>query len=88
MDGQVGFDGQAVNLASDKPIVTILTVAVVLIVVIAGGIVTIVRPESLSFHQYVSDIAIVGGALGLGAGIGRGIDSYGKQIAKPPDKQQ
>jgi len=69
------------QLASSKPVVTILTVVIAMIVVAVGGVVTITNPQSLSFHQYVTDIALMGGALGLGAGIGRGIDSNGQAHA-------
>ena len=65
------------NLSSDKPVVTILTLVVVLVVVVAGAIVTITNPNSLTFEQYIRDIAILGAGLGLGNGIGRGIESSG-----------
>lgn len=70
------------QISSDKPVVTILTLVAALVAIIAGGVVTIIKPESLSFHQYVQDIAFMAGALGLGSGIGRGIDSYGQAVAK------
>jgi hypothetical protein len=77
------------KLSSDKPVVTILTVLVVVVAVVVGGIVTITNPQSLSFHQYIQDIAFMAGALGLGAGIGRGIDSYGQAVAqKAPERPQ
>jgi hypothetical protein len=66
------------GLIDGKPVVTILTVAAALIAVIAGGVVTITNPQTLSFHQYVQDVAFMAGALGLGAGIGRGIDAHGR----------
>lgn len=69
------------RISSEKPVVTILTLVAALVAIIAGGVVTIVKPESLSFHQYVQDIAFMAGALGLGSGIGRGIDSYGQSVA-------
>ena len=56
----------------NQPVVTILVCVLALIVVIAGAIVTIIRPGSLPFHDYVLDVTIVLAALGLGAGIGRG----------------
>ena len=77
--GQVNKLGS--NLSSDKPIITALTLIVVLIIVISGAVVTITNPETLSFHEYIQEIAIVGGALGLGNGIGRGIESYGQAQA-------
>ena len=69
------------QIASDKPVVTILTLIAALVALVVGGVVTITNPQSLSFHQYIQDIALLGGALGLGSGIGRGIDSYGQAVA-------
>jgi len=71
-----------VDLSSGKPVVTILTLVAAVVAVVVGGIVTITNPQSLSFHQYIQDIAFMAGALGLGAGIGRGIDSYGSNVAQ------
>jgi hypothetical protein len=68
------------QIASDKPVVTILTLVAATVAIVVGGIVTITNPQSLSFHQYVQDIAFMAGALGLGSGIGRGIDSYGGRV--------
>ena len=39
------------NLASDKPIFTALVVALAMVVVIAGAVVTITNPATLPFHQ-------------------------------------
>ena len=69
-------------LSSDKPVVTILTVVVVAVAVIVGGVVTITNPQSLTFAQYLRDIALLGAGLGLGNGVGRGIESAGRT---PPD---
>lgn len=69
------------QISSDKPVVTILTLVAATVAIVVGGIVTITNPQSLSFHQYIQDIALLGGALGLGSGIGRGIDSYGQAVA-------
>ena len=66
------------KIASDKPVVTILTLLAASVAIIVGGIVTITNPQTLTFHQYIQDIAFMAGALGLGSGIGRGIDSYGQ----------
>lgn len=70
------------KIASDKPVVTILTLLAASVAIIVGGIVTITNPQTLTFHQYIQDIAFMAGALGLGSGIGRGIDSYGQAIAQ------
>ena len=56
----------------DAPVVTYLLLVLALVVVLAGAVVTIVRPASLTFHDYVLDVTILVAALGLGAGIGRG----------------
>lgn len=69
------------KIASDKPVVTILTILAAGVAIIVGGIVTITNPQTLTFHQYVQDIAFMAGALGLGSGIGRGIDSYGQHVS-------
>ena len=60
------------KLLDDAPVVTYLLLVLALVVVIAGAVVTIVRPASLTFHDYVLDVTILVAALGLGAGIGRG----------------
>lgn len=60
------------KLLNDAPVVTYMLLVLALIVVIAGAVVTIVRPSSLTFHDYVLDVTILVAALGLGAGIGRG----------------
>jgi hypothetical protein len=57
---------------NDAPVVTIALLVLATIVVVAGAVVTIVQPGTLSFHQYVQDVALLAAALGLGAGIGRG----------------
>lgn len=57
---------------NDLPVVTYMLLVLALVVVIAGAVVTIVRPSSLTFHDYVLDVTILVAALGLGAGIGRG----------------
>jgi hypothetical protein len=58
---------------TDNPIVSIAFA----IIAVAGAIVTITNPETLAFSEYVQDVLIGGGLLG----IGRGIDSYGKSRA-------
>lgn len=70
------------KITSDKPVVTILTLLAATVAIVVGGIITITNPQSLSFHQYIQDIAFMAGALGLGSGIGRGIDSYGQAVAQ------
>jgi Trk-type K+ transport system membrane component len=71
------------KLSSDKPVFTAMVLALVLIVVIAGAVVTITNPNTLSFHQYVTDVTTLAGAIGLGAGVGRGIEAYGNaQVTK------
>ena len=64
-------------LTSDKPVITILTLAIAVIVVIAGAVVTIVNPDRLPFSEYIQDVSIVAGALGVGSGIGRGLSTLG-----------
>lgn len=54
-------------------VVTALVIVMAIIVVFAGAVVTIVRPDSLTFHAYVLDVVLLAGALGIGAGIGSGV---------------
>jgi len=67
-----------IEKVNGSPVVTILLCVLAVVVVIAGGVVTIVKPDTLPFHQYVQDVAILTAALGLGAGVGRGVESLGK----------
>lgn len=76
------------QVSSDRPVITILTILAAGVAIIAGGVVTITNPQNLSFHQYVQDIAFMAGALGLGSGIGRGIDSYGQAVAQTKPQPQ
>ena len=75
------------QLSSDKPIITLLAAIGALVAIVVGGVVTITNPQSLSFHQYVQDIAFMAGALGLGAGVGRGIDSHAQATAQAAQQQ-
>jgi hypothetical protein len=74
-----------IHQLEDKPVVTLLVCALALIVVIAGAVVTIIRPGSLPFHDYVLDVTIVLAALGLGAGIGRGAIAAAKHETSGTD---
>lgn len=51
---------------------TFLVVAIVLLVVAAGGVVTVVHPESLAFDDYLKTLVGAAGAAGV-LGIGRGL---------------
>lgn len=44
------------------------TLIVLLVVVFAGGIVTIFHPESLSYREYVAVVGVAAGLLGIGYG--------------------
>lgn len=57
---------------------TVLVVVVATIVVGAGAAVTIVQPSTLSFEQFLGDLTKLGAALGIGAGVGRGIHLAGR----------
>lgn len=74
------------TLGEQPPVATILVGVAVLIVVIAGALVTIINPDSLSFDQYLD--ALSKAAIGAGAlGIGRGILGAGKASAgDDPDR--
>ena len=54
-------------------VIGLLVVGMAIIVVIAGAVVTITSPASLTFHAYVLDVVVLAGALGIGAGIGTGV---------------
>ncbi len=57
------------------------------IVVIAGAVVTIANPSDFPFRDYVEDVTILAGALGISTGIGAGIAAIanGKtKTAVPP----
>ena len=63
---------------SNASVATILVAAVVLIVAVAGAVVTIVNPDTLNFKDYIDALAIAGAGGGL-LGIGRGILGGAKQ---------
>ena len=66
---------------NDSPVTTILMAVAFTVIVIVGGIITIVNPDSLSFDRYITSVGIAAGALGL-LGIGRGINAGQKKIAE------
>jgi hypothetical protein len=68
-------------LSDTKPWATILTVVLVAIAAIAGGVVVIVNSEALSFAQYLDQLKTFALAVGL-LGVGRGIVSYGRSTAE------
>lgn len=49
--------------------VRIATLLIVGVVVIAGGIVAVLNPDTLSFEDYVRNVAIGAGLLGIGLGV-------------------
>jgi hypothetical protein len=69
------------------PVVTYLLLVLALVVVLAGAVVTIVRPASLTFHD-VLDVTILVSALGLGAGIGRGAIAAAKVSHDEPEAHE
>ena len=60
------------NLSRDN-VITLLTVVVVLAVVLVGGITVIIGEYDGDVRQWIEDISLVAAALGIGAGVGRGI---------------
>jgi DNA-binding transcriptional regulator of glucitol operon len=62
------------------PWATIMTAILVAIAAIAGAVVVIRNPNSLSFQQYLDILKNFALAVGV-VGIGRGIASFGKQTA-------
>jgi hypothetical protein len=67
-------------LNDSMPWATIMTAILVSIAAIAGAVVVIRNPDSLSFQQYLDILKSFAIAVGI-VGIGRGIASYGKQSA-------
>lgn len=47
----------------------VCSLVILLVVVLAGGIITIVHPETLQFDSYIRDVAIGAGLLGIGHGL-------------------
>lgn len=58
-----------------NPITSYIATAIVVIIAIAGAIVVIVNPETLTFDQYVKDIGIAAGLLAIGRGLDSGSGS-------------
>jgi hypothetical protein len=67
-------------LNDSMPWATIMTAVLVAIAAIAGAVVVIRNPDSLSFQQYLDILKNFALAVGI-VGIGRGIASFGKQTA-------
>jgi hypothetical protein len=69
-----------IDKINDSPFTTILMGIAFIVIVLIGGIVTIVDSESLSFNEYITAVGIAAAGLGL-LGIGRGINSGEKHRA-------
>jgi hypothetical protein len=65
----------------NKPWATIMVGMLVAIAAIAGGIIVIVRPETLNFEQYLDLLKNFAIAVGI-LGVGRGIMAAGKSNAE------
>lgn len=68
---------------------TVLVVACIVIVVAAGGAVTVVNPDTLSFSDYLDTLvkaAVGAGVLGLGRGL-LGAGAAGSAAAAPADPE-
>jgi hypothetical protein len=73
--------GAAVKFLNDSmPWATIMTAVLVAFAAVAGAVVVIRNPNSLSFQQYLDILKNFALAVGV-VGIGRGIASFGKQTA-------
>lgn len=73
---------------SQAPVATLLVAALATIIVIAGAVVMIVDPDTLSFEDYIKALATMGigaGALGVGRGILAGAKQPGGFGAAAPD---
>jgi hypothetical protein len=72
-----------VKLDDSFPWATALTCALVLIVVIVGGVVTITNGNSLSFRDYIAAVTALAFGTGL-LGVGRGIKALRQPPPPPP----
>jgi hypothetical protein len=74
----------------NAPGASALVLLLAAIVVIAGAIVTIANPSDFPFRDYVEDVTILAGALGISTGIGAGIaaltNGRDKPVSPPPTK--
>lgn len=70
--------GMKIDLQKWGPI-TVLAVATVLILVL-GGLVNVIAGHE-TFRAFLDDLKWVAGALGAGAGLGRGLLAAGGQVA-------
>jgi hypothetical protein len=61
---------------------TVLVVVIAAVVALAGGLVTLVHPESLSFSTYLQTLVAAAGAAGL-LGIGRGVHALSPARPEP-----
>lgn len=66
---------------------TVLVVACVLIAVAAGGVITIVHPDTLAFDQYLDALKTFAVAAGI-LGVGRGIHLAGASAQPDPQPAQ
>lgn len=73
------------ELLEDWGPMTVLVFIVVVIIVLAGAVVTIVNPDQLTFELYLKYLVGAAGGAGL-LGIGRGIRKQGLPEDKPPAK--
>lgn len=63
---------------------TIAMVAVVLVVAVAGAVVTIVNPDTLGFERYITLMTGLGAALGIGRGLAVYTGSKAPAATPPP----
>lgn len=47
----------------------IATLIIAVVVVLVGGVITILHPETLAFDSYIKDVAVGAGLLGVGLGL-------------------
>jgi Trk-type K+ transport system membrane component len=77
-----------VKIFERTPGASALVLLLAAIVVIAGAIVTVANPQHFPFRDYVEDVTILAGALGVSTGIGAGIaalsNGKNKTAAPPP----
>lgn len=66
--------------------VTILLCAAFVLAALAGGVLVIVHPATLSFNDYLSELAKLATALGI-LGVGRGIHAASKAAHPEPNRQ-
>ena len=65
----------------EKSPVTVVLLALTVLAAVAGGVVTVVEPDTLSFAEYLDRLEKFALALGI-LGVGRGIRAAGERVVQ------